>query len=52
MKLNSIQDGPFWGCSRMGEGMEKGPPAYNLLYICCTFIKKDPKNIEITRDNP
>ena len=23
--LNPIQDGPFWGCSRM-EGGQKGPP--------------------------
>ena len=24
--LNSIQDGPFWGCSRMGEGSKKALP--------------------------
>ena len=30
--INSIQDGPFRGCSRMGVG-EKDPPSLNLSHI-------------------
>ena len=33
LQLNPIQDGPFWGCSRMG-GRQKGPP---LPKICHSY---------------
>ena len=26
LSINPIQDGLFWGSSRMGEGEQKGPP--------------------------
>ena len=49
--LNSIQDGPFWGCSRMGRG-QKGPlPKIGYAYLTMmklrsyTLFKEDPKNI-------
>ena len=49
--LNPIQDGHFWGCSRMGGGEQKDP----LPKICHTYPttmklgsytlpKQDPKN--------
>ena len=49
--LNSIQDGPFRGCSRMGVG-QKSPPPKNLSHISYndetwhnyTLSKEDPKN--------
>ena len=54
--LNPIQDGPFWGCSRMGGGrggsQKKFPPS-NLSHISYsnktwhsyTLPKEDLKNI-------
>ena len=53
--FNSIQDGPFRGCSQMGgEGRgQKGPPPSNLSHVSYndktwrryTLPKEDPKNI-------
>ena len=37
LNVNPIQDGHFWGCSRMVE--QKAP----LSYICHTYPKEDPK---------
>ena len=31
--INPIQDGPFWGCTRMGGGGTKKPPLKNLSHI-------------------
>ena len=42
MKLNPIQDGPFWGCSRMGEGIEKA----HLLITCYTYVIPSLKKIQ------
>ena len=58
-RFNPIQDGLFWGCSRMGES-QKGPPSlksvthilqwWNLAQIY--LPKEDRKNIWITWHTP
>ena len=53
--LNPIQDGPFWGCSRMG-GAKKGPPSLKSvthplmvkLGTVIPYLKKTPKIMRIT----
>ena len=55
--LNPIQDGLFWGCSRMGSKM---PPLQNLWHISYnnetwynyTLLKEYPQNIWITWHSP
>ena len=52
--FKSIQDGPFWSCSQIGESVQKAPssPYLNLSYIIFnndqtwpsyTLSKEDPK---------
>ena len=51
--FNPIQDRPFWGCSQMGDGSQKGHPHKNLSHISYndetwhnyTLPKEDSKNI-------
>ena len=58
--FNSIQDGPFWGCSWMGRRIKITPPHINLSHIFYndetwqnnTLPKEDPKNIQITWHAP
>ena len=65
VKLNLIKDGPFRGCSRMGEGTRSrrhGPPALpkilshtyynNETWHSCILHKKHRKYIQITRHTP
>ena len=58
--INPIQDGLFWGCSRMGSGAKRPSPPYDLPQISCsdetlhsyTLPKEDPKTIWITWHTP
>ena len=44
--VNSIQDGPFWGCSRMRMGVGLSHISYNdETWEGYTLLKEDPKNI-------
>ena len=53
VKLNPNKNGPFWGCSRMGEGTINLPPRplfvkiyhiYTIIMKLGTYLTK--KNIE------
>ena len=64
ISLNPIQDGLFWGCSRMGEdgggGWQKGPPLPKICYTFPTMMKlgtlipylEKIENIYKSRDTP
>ena len=57
LNVNPIQDGHFWGCSRMME--QKAPPLLHLSHISYndetwhsyTLPKEDPKMYQ-SRDTP
>ena len=52
--VNPIQDGPFWGCSRMGGGLPKICHTYPTMMKLGTvipYLKKTPKIYE-SRDTP
>ena len=39
--INPIQDGPFWGCLRMGRGQKTPPPLTKIRHEHPTIMKID-----------
>ena len=53
LQFKPIQDGPFWGCSRMEEG-KRGPLPYKICHtyptmmkLGTTLLKEDPKIMNV-----
>ena len=39
ININPIQDGPFWGCSRMGTGQKRPPPLTKIRHEYPAIMK-------------
>ena len=39
ININPIQDGPFWGCSRMGRGQKRPPPLTKIRHEYPAIMK-------------